>query len=119
MFIIFSSLFLSSLSIYCLETQIIPIFFLQNSINKEQSKEYLNKSVEILCEGYDEKKDMYLGRDTYGRMAYFKGNSNDIGQFVNIKITKTGGISLVGERIDWFLEGNYGLITNDATLLAN
>jgi len=82
------------------KTRIMKLIDLQNSINKEQSKEYLNKSVEILCEGYDEKKDMYLGRDTYGRMAYFNGNSNDIGQFVNVKITKTGGISLVGERID-------------------
>ena len=101
------------------KARIMKLIELQNMINKQQSKEYLNKTVEILCEGYDEKKDMYLGRDTYGRMAYFKGNPSDIGQFINVKITKTGGISLVGQRIDWFLEGNYGLITNDATLLAN
>lgn len=82
------------------KNRIMKLIDLQNAINKEQSKEYLNKTVEILCEGYDEKKDMYLGRDTYGRMAYFKGNTNDIGQFINVKITKTGGISLVGERID-------------------
>ena len=73
---------------------------LQNSTNREQSKEYKDKVVEILCEGFDEKKKMYLGRDVYGRMAYFASSTDLIGQFVNVKITKTGGISLVGEVIN-------------------
>ena len=45
------------------------------------------------------KKCAYLGRDTYGRMAYFKSKENLIGQFVQVKIIKTGGISLIGEII--------------------
>ena len=77
--------------------RIMQLIDLQNSNNREQSKEYLNKTIEILCEGYDEKKDMYLGRDTFGRMAYFKGTKDLVGQFVNVKITKTGGISLIGQ----------------------
>ena len=48
----------------------------------------------------DEKKKMYLGRDVYGRMAYFTSQNDLIGQFVNVKIIKTGGISLVGEVIN-------------------
>ena len=48
---------------------------------------------------FDEKKQMYLGRDEYGRMAYFKAEENLIGQFVMVKIVKTGGISLLGELI--------------------
>jgi tRNA A37 methylthiotransferase MiaB len=40
---------------------------------------------------------MYLGRDVYGRMAYFPSEKDMIGQFVNVKIIKTGGISLIGE----------------------
>ncbi len=79
------------------KVRIMKLIDLQNSINREQSKEYLNKTVEILCEGFDEKKQMYLGRDTYGRMAYFSSSKNQIGNFVNVKITKTGGISLIGE----------------------
>ena len=43
---------------------------------------------------------MYLGRDTYGRMAYFPYGNDLIGKFVNVKITKTGGISLVGEVVN-------------------
>ena len=40
---------------------------------------------------------MYLGRDAYGRMAYFKGSCDMVGKFLMVKITQTGGISLVGE----------------------
>lgn len=79
--------------------RIIKLIDLQNSINRKQSESYLNKTVEILCEGYDDKKDMYLGRDTYGRMIHFKGTADNIGEFLNIHITKTGGISLYGELI--------------------
>ena len=69
----------------------------QNQINKEKSESYINKIVEILCEDYDEKKDVYLGRDDRGRMIYFKSKTNLIGEFVNVKIKKTGGITLLGE----------------------
>ncbi len=77
--------------------RIMTLIDTQNAINTEYSKDYLNKEVEILCEGYDEKKDMFLGRDTYGRMLYFKGNKSHVGQFVTVKVTKTGGISLIGQ----------------------
>ncbi len=79
--------------------RIIELINLQNSINRKDSKNYLGKTVQILCEGFDEKKKLYLGRDEYGRMAYFNGNNQDLGNFVCVKITKTGGISLYGEKI--------------------
>ena len=79
--------------------RIMKLIDLQNSINREHSKKYEGKTIEILCEGYDEKKEMYLGRDVYGRMAYFKSKENIVGQFVMVKITSTGGISLIGELV--------------------
>ncbi len=79
--------------------RIMRLIDLQNSINRRHSENYLNKTVEILCEGFDDKKQMYLGRDIYGRMAYFKSDIDLIGHFVNVKITQTGGISLIGEVI--------------------
>jgi len=79
--------------------RIIRLINLQNAINRSQSEQYLNKVIEVLCEGYDQKKDMYLGRDTYGRMLYFKGEKSDIGNFVNIRVEKTGGISLIGQKV--------------------
>lgn len=79
--------------------RIVKLIDLQNRINREQSNTYKNKIVKILCEGYDDKKGMYLGRDTHGRMAYFTSDINPIGEFVNVKIIKTGGISLMGEIV--------------------
>ncbi len=81
------------------KNRIMTLIDVQNRINREHSKEYKDKTVEILCEGFDEKKKMYLGRDTYGRMAYFKCDKNIIGQFVMVKIIQTGGISLIGQLI--------------------
>lgn len=78
--------------------RIMQLIDLQNGINRTQSKAYLGKVIEVLCEGFDEKKNKFLGRDTYGRMAYFDGQDL-IGKFVNVKITKAGGISLYGELV--------------------
>lgn len=72
---------------------------LQNDINRKQSKEYEGKETEILCEGFDEKKNKYFGRDQYNRMAYFDSENDIIGQFVKVKIENCGGISLMGKLI--------------------
>ncbi len=72
---------------------------LQNEINRKQSKEYEDKEIEILCEGFDEKKNKFFGRDQYNRMAYFDCENDIIGQFVNVKIENCGGISLMGKLI--------------------
>ena len=79
--------------------RIIKLINYQNAYNRKISKNYLGKTVEILCEGYDEKKDKYLGRDEYGRMAYFDGKKGYIGKFLSVKINETGGISLFGEVV--------------------
>lgn len=63
-------------------------------------KDYLGKTVEVLCEGYDEKKSKYLGRDEYGRMVYFSSDKDLTGEFVNVLIDKVGGISLYGELVN-------------------
>lgn len=80
--------------------RIMKLIDLQNSINRRKSEEYKGKTIKILCEGYDEKKDKYLGRDEYGRMAYFTGCKELLGKFVNVLITETGGISLLGKIVD-------------------
>ncbi len=81
------------------KNRIMHLIELQNDENRAQSKEYLGRTIEILCEGYDKKKNKYLGRDVYGRMAYFSGDDSLLGEFVNVKINKTGGMSLLGEIV--------------------
>jgi len=77
--------------------RIMRLVELQNSINRKQSEVYLGREIEILCEDYDEKKGMYLGRDEFGKMGYFKSEQDLIGKFVWIKVTDNGGMSLYGD----------------------
>lgn len=71
----------------------------QNDRTARFSKTYEGKTVRILCEDYDEKRDLYLGRDEYGRMGYFKSDINEKGNFVDITVGTTNGISLYGEKV--------------------
>ena len=79
--------------------RIMTLIDLVNSLTREHSSKYVGKTIEILCEGYDDKKQMYLGRDEYGRMGYFKSECNVIGEFIDIKVQKANGVSLIGERV--------------------
>ena len=79
--------------------RITRLIELQNEISRKQTQGYKGKTIEILCEDYDEKKNKYLGRDVYGRMAYFNGDKSLIGEFVNVKINEVNGISLYGEVV--------------------
>jgi tRNA-2-methylthio-N6-dimethylallyladenosine synthase len=80
--------------------RIMKLVELVNAQTREHSAKYVGKTVEILCEDYDEKKDMYLGRDTYGRMGYFKSQTYLVGQFVNIVVDSANGVSLVGHIVE-------------------
>ena len=81
------------------KARIIELVELVNSLTRKQSEKYVGKTVEILCEDFDAKKGLYLGRDEYGRMGYFESTENKIGEFVNIKINRANGVSLIGELI--------------------
>ncbi len=79
--------------------RIMRLVELVNSLTRKKSEKYLGKTVEILCEDYDAKKGLYMGRDEFGRMGYFASQADVIGQLVQIKITKANGISLFGEIV--------------------
>lgn len=79
--------------------RIMRLVELVNSLTRKKSEKYLGKTVEILCEDYDAKKGLYMGRDEFGRMGYFSSETDRIGQFVQLKITKANGISLFGEIV--------------------
>ena len=80
--------------------RIMRLIDVQNELNRKESLTYVGKTVEILVEDFDEKKNSYMGRDERGKMAYFSFDENVIGKFVNVKITSAGGMSLMGEIIE-------------------
>lgn len=79
--------------------RIMRLVELVNSNTREQSLQFVGKTVEILCEDYDEKKNLYLGRSEHGRMAYFKSPTNVIGEFLNVRINSANGVSLLGDIV--------------------
>lgn len=81
------------------KSRIVKMVAVQNAINAEKSKKYHGKIFKVLCEDYDDTKLLYNGRDESGRMIYFKSDNNVIGEFLNVLVTKTGGISLFGEIV--------------------
>ena len=81
------------------KARIMKLVELVNSQTRQHTEKYEGKVIEILCEDFDSKKQMYMGRDEYGRMGYFKSENNEIGNFVNIKVEKANGVSLVGEKV--------------------
>ena len=76
--------------------RIIRLVDLVNSQTRELSKGYVGRTIEILCEDYDKKRGMYLGRDEYGRMGYFASDKDLVGDFVKIKVEQANGVSLTG-----------------------
>ena len=76
--------------------RIIRLVDLVNSQTRELSKGYVGRTIEILCEDYDKKRGMYLGRDEYGRMGYFASDTDLVGAFVKIKVEQANGVSLTG-----------------------
>ncbi len=79
--------------------RIMRLVALVNEQTRKKSEKYVGKTVEILCEDYDEKKGLYLGRDEFGRMGYFPCDRNVVGEFVQVKIERANGISLFGEIV--------------------
>lgn len=81
--------------------RIMRLIEVVNAQTRKKSETYVGKTVEILCEDYDAKKGLYLGRDEFGRMAYFAYPENVIGKFVQFRVTKANGISLFGEAVSF------------------
>ena len=70
-----------------------------NENTRRKSECYVGQVIEVLCEDYDEKKGLYLGREPLGRMGYFSAPCNCVGEFVRIRVSRANGISLFGERV--------------------
>ena len=79
--------------------RIMELVALVNSLTREHSAKYVGKTCEILCEGYDDKRGLFLGRDEYGRRGYFASEKNIIGEFVDMFVEEANGVSLMGKIV--------------------
>ncbi len=70
----------------------------QNQITKALSEQYIGKVYEVLVEDVAPKAEgAVCGRTESGRLVTFAGSADLIGQFVNVKITRSQSASLFGE----------------------
>lgn len=81
------------------KARIMEMVAAQNARTARHSALYQGRTIEILCEDFDDKRQMYLGRDEYGRMGYFPSETDERGNFVTLKVIETNGISLYCEKV--------------------
>lgn len=79
--------------------RIMELVALVNEQTRKHSAKFVGQTVEVLCEDFDLKKQMYLGRSEHGRMVYFASEKQEKGNFVNIKVEEANGISLIGKKV--------------------
>jgi tRNA-2-methylthio-N6-dimethylallyladenosine synthase len=72
----------------------------QNTIALQKNKPLENKVIKVLCDGPSKNNpDVYSGRSEGNKIVLFEGNENDIGKFLNLKITRADTFALYGEKI--------------------
>ena len=79
--------------------RIMRLVDLCNEQTRSYSAKYVGKTITVLCEDFDKKKGLYMGRDEYGRMGYFKSDRNVVGEFCDLNVTDANGISLYGDLL--------------------
>ena len=71
-----------------------------NEIIAKKNSTFEGETVEVLVEGPSKNDpDKLMGRTRDGRLVNFTGKTENIGELVNVKITKAHAFSLIGEEI--------------------
>ena len=71
---------------------------LQTEISDEYNKNYIGKELKVLVENISPKDKKYLtGRSEHNKVVIFKGNSELVGTFTNVKINEARSWTLFGE----------------------
>ena len=77
----------------------------QLPICEKQGREWLNKTLTVLCEGYDVVAETYYGRsykdapDIDGKVFFTSHKKHTVGDFVEVKITEAYDYDLSGDEI--------------------
>lgn len=72
----------------------------QSECGSRSYQKYVGKIVRVLCEGKGRTSDEYFtGKSRENIIVDFNGDENDIGTFLNVKITEAKAWALVGEKV--------------------
>lgn len=81
------------------KSRIMALVDLVNAQTREHSKKFVGCTTEVLCEDFDVKRGLYLGRNEYGKMVYFKSTIDEKGNFINVRVNEANGVSLFGDKV--------------------
>ena len=89
-----------------MQNRLDKIMTLQQDIDREAKEKYLGKTMEVLIEGKDAIKNLYIGRnrtqapDNIDGMTIFTSERQlEPGEFVNVRITRIQGYDMYGENV--------------------
>ncbi len=73
---------------------------LQNEIAYEINQKHLGKTIRVLCDGPSKNNpNVMSGRTEGNKIVLFNGSAEDMGKYVNIKITKCETFALIGDMV--------------------
>ena len=81
------------------------LYALQKKIVKENNKSLVGKAFKVVAEGFDDEQLIYYGRayfnapDIDGKIYFFSADEVEYGKFYDVKIIKSTGYDLYGERL--------------------
>jgi len=70
----------------------------QRQIQLRRNQGLVGETFEVLVEGYQARLGQAVGRSTTNRVINFPGSPEDVGRYLNVKVTSAGPNSLVGAR---------------------
>ncbi|MBO4308941.1 MAG: tRNA (N6-isopentenyl adenosine(37)-C2)-methylthiotransferase MiaB [Clostridia bacterium] len=73
---------------------------LQNEIGTEKNQALLGVPVRVLCDGPSKNNpDLMCGRTEGNKIAFFKGETDDVGKFVTFRAERADAFAFYGEKI--------------------
>lgn len=81
------------------------LYAVQKKVVRENNKALVGKTFKVLAEGFDENETVYYGRayfnapDIDGKVFFFSAEEVEYGKHYDVKIIKSTGYDLYGERI--------------------
>lgn len=75
------------------------LLVLQKDIGKEKNDALVGKTLRVLCDGVSKGNEaLYSGRTEGNKIAFFEGNENDVGKFVNVTVERADAFALYGKN---------------------
>jgi len=71
----------------------------QRQIQIRRNTALIGREFEVLVEGHHPKLGQAIGRTTSNRVINFAGSAEDVGRYLDVRVTAAGPNSLVGERV--------------------